>query len=88
MEISLYLPARIYVFLALVNLPFLPCRLFTDRYALPSGSKTTHCDPGAQTWCGGTWTAILENLDYIQNAGFTAGTRKSPLASPSCLTAP
>lgn len=30
------------------------------------------CDPGGQTWCGGTWSAIRENLDYIQNAGFTA----------------
>jgi len=22
--------------------------------------------------CGGTWNSIRENLDYIQNAGFTA----------------
>ncbi|KIJ29885.1 glycoside hydrolase family 13 protein [Sphaerobolus stellatus SS14] len=47
-------------------------QLFTDRYALPSGAKSSNCDPGDQTWCGGTWSAIRENLDYIQGAGFTA----------------
>ncbi|RDB21011.1 Alpha-amylase 1 [Hypsizygus marmoreus] len=47
-------------------------QLITDRFALPSGADLNACDPGKQTWCGGTWNSILENLDYIQNAGFTA----------------
>lgn len=47
-------------------------RLLTDRYALPANVPSS-CDPGEQTWCGGTWSAIRENLDYIQDAGFTAG---------------
>lgn len=47
-------------------------QIITDRYALPSGANTNACDPGQQTWCGGTWNTIRENLDYIQDAGFTA----------------
>ncbi|KAI0085427.1 alpha-amylase [Irpex rosettiformis] len=47
-------------------------QIITDRYALPNGADPTKCNPGAQTWCGGTWNTIRENLDYIQNAGFTA----------------
>ncbi|THG98907.1 hypothetical protein EW026_g3356 [Hermanssonia centrifuga] len=47
-------------------------QVITDRYALPQGADATKCDPANQTWCGGTWNTIRENLDYIQNAGFTA----------------
>ena len=47
-------------------------RIIFDRFALPDGADTTACDPAAQTWCGGTWNTIRANLDYIQNAGFTA----------------
>lgn len=47
-------------------------QLFVDRYALPPGAPNTTCNPGAQTWCGGTWNTVRANLDYIQNAGFTA----------------
>ncbi|THH15893.1 hypothetical protein EW146_g4659 [Bondarzewia mesenterica] len=47
-------------------------QIITDRYALPAGAATDACDPGQQTWCGGTWNTIRENLDYIQDAGFTA----------------
>lgn len=47
-------------------------QLITDRYALPAGADPTACKPEDQTWCGGTWNTIRENLDYIQNAGFTA----------------
>ncbi|EIN07658.1 glycoside hydrolase family 13 protein [Punctularia strigosozonata HHB-11173 SS5] len=47
-------------------------QVITDRYALPAGADTTACDPGKQTWCGGTWNTIKDNLDYIQDAGFTA----------------
>ncbi len=48
-------------------------RIITDRFALPKGSDLNACDPGKQTFCGGTWNTIRDNLDYIQNAGFTAG---------------
>ncbi|KAI0798094.1 alpha-amylase [Abortiporus biennis] len=47
-------------------------QIITDRFALPQGADINACDPGKQTWCGGTWATIRENLDYIQNAGFTA----------------
>jgi len=47
-------------------------QIVTDRFALPSGADPTACDPGKATWCGGTWKTILENLDYVQDAGFTA----------------
>ncbi|THH04818.1 hypothetical protein EW145_g5247, partial [Phellinidium pouzarii] len=44
-------------------------RIIVDRYALPD---TTSCDVSAQTWCNGTWNNIRANLDYVQDAGFTA----------------
>ncbi|PCH38712.1 glycoside hydrolase family 13 protein [Wolfiporia cocos MD-104 SS10] len=47
-------------------------QIITDRYALPPGADLHSCNPGNQTWCGGTWKTVRENLDYIQNAGFTA----------------
>ncbi|KAF8894428.1 glycoside hydrolase family 13 protein [Infundibulicybe gibba] len=48
-------------------------QIITDRFAIPSETTNpTACDPGQQTWCGGTWNSIRENLDYVQNAGFTA----------------
>ncbi|TFY50619.1 hypothetical protein EVJ58_g10968, partial [Rhodofomes roseus] len=47
-------------------------QIITDRYALPDGADLNACNPKDQTWCGGTWTTIRENLDYIQGAGFTA----------------
>lgn len=47
-------------------------QLITDRFALPDGADRNACDPGQQTFCGGNWNTIRENLDYIQNAGFTA----------------
>jgi len=47
-------------------------QIITDRYALSQGSDPNACDPGSQTWCGGTWNSIRENLDYVQKAGFTA----------------
>lgn len=47
-------------------------QIVTDRFALPSGASPNACDPGQQTWCGGTWNSIRQNLDYVQNAGFTA----------------
>jgi alpha-amylase len=47
-------------------------QIITDRFAPPNGTDPNSCDPGKQTWCGGTWNTIRENLDYVQNAGFTA----------------
>ncbi|KAJ2931426.1 hypothetical protein H1R20_g5722, partial [Candolleomyces eurysporus] len=47
-------------------------QIITDRFALPSGSPNSTCDTTRQAYCGGTWNGIRENLDYIQNAGFTA----------------
>ncbi|KAI0320503.1 glycoside hydrolase family 13 protein [Amylostereum chailletii] len=47
-------------------------QIITDRFALPAGADRNQCNPEAQTWCGGTWNTIRENLDYIQDAGFTA----------------
>ncbi|KAF9492279.1 glycoside hydrolase family 13 protein [Pleurotus eryngii] len=47
-------------------------QIITDRFALPPGADPTKCDAGEHTWCGGTWNSIRQNLDYIQNAGFTA----------------
>ena len=52
--------------------PDAPRRVIVDRYALPAGADTTSCYSGDRTWCGGTWKTIEDNLDYIQNAGFTA----------------
>ena len=53
------------------------CRIITDRYALPKGSDLTKCNPADQSFCGGTWSTIKDNLDYIQNAGFTASAHTS-----------
>lgn len=47
-------------------------QIIVDRYALPEGADASKCNPGDQTWCGGNWNTIRQNLDYIQNAGFTA----------------
>jgi alpha-amylase len=47
-------------------------RVITDRYALPKGADVNACNVTEQTWCGGTWRTIQDNLDYIQGAGFTA----------------
>ncbi|KAJ6626402.1 alpha-amylase [Mycena sp. CBHHK59/15] len=47
-------------------------QIITDRFALSPGAVVNECVLSQQTWCGGTWNSIRENLDYIQNAGFTA----------------
>ncbi|KAJ7286003.1 alpha-amylase [Mycena rebaudengoi] len=47
-------------------------QVITDRFALTPGAVVNECREGDQTWCGGTWNSIRRNLDYIQNAGFTA----------------
>ncbi|KAJ7168123.1 alpha-amylase [Mycena crocata] len=47
-------------------------QIITDRFALSPGAVVNECVLSEQTWCGGTWNSIRENLDYIQDAGFTA----------------
>jgi len=49
-------------------------QIITDRFALPKDTTipANSCDPNAQTWCGGTWNSIRENLDYVQDMGFSA----------------
>ena len=45
-------------------------QLLTDRYARTNGDRSACADLGK--YCGGTWQGIINNLDYIQNMGFTA----------------
>ncbi|KAG2048742.1 glycoside hydrolase family 13 protein [Suillus hirtellus] len=47
-------------------------QVIVDRYALPEGADPNQCPSGTHTWCGGTWNSLRQNLDYIQDAGFTA----------------
>ncbi|CAG8631524.1 5780_t:CDS:2, partial [Acaulospora colombiana] len=48
-------------------------RIITDRFALHSSlPQSTPCNVADQAFCGGTWNAITENLDYIQSMGFSA----------------
>jgi alpha-amylase len=44
-------------------------QVVTDRYAR---SKDFDAPCTITNYCGGTWAGIAENLDYIQNMGFTA----------------
>lgn len=41
----------------------------TDRFARPD-SFNSSCD--LNKYCGGTWSGIIDKLDYIQDLGFTA----------------
>ncbi|KAJ7632245.1 glycoside hydrolase family 13 protein [Roridomyces roridus] len=47
-------------------------QVITDEFALEPGAVVPECVLSDSTWCGGTWNSIRENLDYIQDAGFTA----------------
>ena len=47
-------------------------QVMTDRYARSDSSKTAPCDTAKGVYCGGTWQGIINNLDYIQNMGFSA----------------
>ena len=44
-------------------------QVMTDRFALPDGSSKK-CD--LMKYCGGTWSGLINKLDYIQGMGFTA----------------
>ncbi|MCJ1354418.1 MAG: hypothetical protein MMC33_004406 [Icmadophila ericetorum] len=41
----------------------------TDRFALANLSTTQPCNLTAETYCGGTWQGLINNLDYIQGMG-------------------
>lgn len=45
-------------------------QLLTDRYARTNGSQAACSNLG--DYCGGSWQGIINNLDYIQDMGFTA----------------
>ena len=45
-------------------------QLLTDRYAQTNGSTAPCGNLG--DYCGGSWQGITNNLDYIQDMGFTA----------------
>ena len=44
-------------------------QVMTDRFARSNGS-TDDCD--VLKYCGGTWSGLINKLDYIQGMGFTA----------------
>ena len=73
MEGTLDLPVLPICFVGYLSVPLISePRVITDRYALPEGADTNACNVTEQTWCGGTWRTIQDNLDYIQGAGYTA----------------
>ncbi|KAL2150387.1 hypothetical protein VTH82DRAFT_6950 [Thermothelomyces myriococcoides] len=45
-------------------------QVMIDRFARTDGSTDASCD--VSRFCGGTWKGLLNNLDYIQDMGFTA----------------
>ncbi|KAK2769012.1 putative alpha-amylase [Colletotrichum kahawae] len=47
-------------------------QVVTDRFARTDGSTTHPCVDSEQTYCGGTWQGIIQQLDYIQELGATA----------------
>lgn len=47
-------------------------QVFTDRFNRPDGSTTAPCNLAVGPYCGGTWSGVIDKLDYIQGMGFTA----------------
>jgi hypothetical protein len=47
-------------------------QIITDRFARTDGSTSSPCNTTAQLYCGGTFQGIINQLDYIQDMGFTA----------------
>ncbi len=45
-------------------------QVMTDRFAKSDGSSQECTD--VEKYCGGTWTGLINKLDYIQGMGFTA----------------
>ncbi|KAJ5226572.1 uncharacterized protein N7469_006578 [Penicillium citrinum] len=46
--------------------------LLTDRFGREDKSTTASCNVANRAYCGGSWQGIINNLDYIQDMGFTA----------------
>ncbi|KAH9980022.1 glycoside hydrolase family 13 protein [Lactifluus volemus] len=46
-------------------------QLITDRFATPNNTALP-CDTSARKYCGGSWSGIMNHLDYIQGMGFDA----------------
>ncbi|KAL5342772.1 glycoside hydrolase superfamily [Aspergillus crustosus] len=46
--------------------------LLTDRFARSDGSTSAPCELSQRRYCGGSWQGIIDQLDYIQDMGFTA----------------
>lgn len=46
-------------------------QVMVDRFGKTDGSTTDACDDLSK-FCNGTWTGLINNLDYIQDMGFTA----------------
>ena len=47
-------------------------QILTDRFAQKNGTRRGLCEPDMGRRCGGTWRAIQDHLDYVQNMGFEA----------------
>lgn len=45
-------------------------QVLTDRFAKSDGS--TEACANLSDYCNGTWTGLINRLDYIQDMGFTA----------------
>ncbi|GIZ49246.1 hypothetical protein CKM354_001227800 [Cercospora kikuchii] len=45
-------------------------QVMTDRFVRSDGSTTAPCN--INDYCGGTWRGIINQLDYIEQMGFTA----------------
>ena len=45
-------------------------QIMIDRFALDNGSTTAPCN--VSNYCGGTWKAAIDKLDYVQGMGFDA----------------
>ena len=46
-------------------------QVVTDRFARSNNSQAP-CDPNLGLYCGGDFRGIINNLDYIQDLGFSA----------------
>ena len=47
-------------------------QIVTDRFAKTDDDSLTDCDISKNTYCGGTFKGIQQNLDYISGMGFNA----------------
>ncbi|KAK7539152.1 glycoside hydrolase superfamily [Phyllosticta citricarpa] len=47
-------------------------QVITDRFARADNSTTAACNASDRQYCGGSYRGIINQLDYIQNMGFTA----------------